>query len=97
MAKEFNLNDLKDLVGMLNLKPSYSLLVKNGKSLIVETWQAEDNPFWKITKIIEFNRENLESLEPKERTKFLNLILEEAVEKEEYEKAAELRDLILEL
>lgn len=97
MAKEFNLNDLKSLIDMLDLKPSYSLLVKNGKSLIVETWQAKDNPFWKITKIIEFNRENLESLDPKERTKFLKSSLEEAVEKEEYEKAAELRDLILEL
>lgn len=97
MAKEFSLDDLKSLVEILHLKPSYSHLLKHGKNLIVETWQAEDNPFWKITRVLDFNKENLESLEPKERTKFLKSMLNDAVEKEDYEQAAQLRDLILEL
>lgn len=96
MAKEFSLKDLKSLVELLHLKPSYSPLFKHGKNLIVETWQAEDNPFWKITRVLEFTKENLESLEPNERTKFLKSMLDDAVEKEDYEQAAQLRDLILE-
>lgn len=97
MAKEFSINDLKSLVELLHLKPSYSYLRKKGKDLIVETWQAEDNPFWKITRVLEFTKENLEGLDTTERTKFLKSMLNDAVEKENYEQAAQLRDLILEL
>lgn len=97
MAKEFNLNDLNALIEMLHLKPSYSLLDRDGKKVILETWQAKDNPFWKITRLIEFSKENLESLQPKARNKFLKSLLDEAVQKEEYEQAAELRDLMLAL
>lgn len=94
MTKELTQEEFSNLVKLFNLTSTYSWISHNDIVLIVETWQSESNPFIKMTKTFEFNEEKLSSIPEKKRSKLLKKMLKEAVEVENYEFAAKLRDLI---
>jgi hypothetical protein len=94
MAKQISIDDFKALVDLYSMRPSYSLLVHEGKKYVVESWKSKSNPFIVLNSTFEFNEDNISKIDGKKRGKFLKSLLEEAVEKEEYEDAAKLRDMM---
>jgi hypothetical protein len=94
MGKQISVDDFKALVDLYKMKPSYSLHVQDGKKYVVESWKSKSNPFIVLNSAFEFNEENISKMEEPKRKKFLNSLLAEAVEKEEYEEAAKLRDMM---
>lgn len=94
MQQEFTLQEFKSLIELYKLKSSYTTLQKDGKNLIVEIWKSKTNPFIVLSRTFELNEKNLDTIEPKKRKKLLQKLLEDAVQIENYEEAAQLRDMI---
>lgn len=82
------------LVKMFNLKSTYSWTADKDKIWIIETWKSDANPFLRMTKTFEFNEEKISTIPDKKRQKLLKRMMEEAVEVENYEFAAKLRDMV---
>lgn len=97
MNKEFSKEDFDAVVKLFNMKPSYQTLDRFGKLYILETWQTGSHALMKMVRMLEFNKQNLALIEPKKRKALLNQMLNDAVECEDYEQAASLRDLIAEI
>jgi excinuclease UvrABC helicase subunit UvrB len=95
MAKEFNLEDFQNMISLFNMKVSHKLVHADGNKFILETWISDINPYLRLTRLIEFNKDNLNNLEPENRKKLLKQMLDDAVEEENYEEAAQIRDMIL--
>ena len=79
------------------LSCDYDTTEINDKRLIVEIWSSKSNPFIRLTRMYEFSLENIKDIELSQKKKLLNKMLSDAVEVENYEFAAELRDVINEL
>lgn len=85
------------IVKEFNLSCDYDTTEINDKRLIVEIWSSKSNPFIRLTRMYEFSLENIKDIELSQKKKLLNKMLSDAVEVENYEFAAELRDVINEL
>lgn len=64
-----------------------------GDRVIEEIWSSSDDLI-KLKRYYELNYENVNYLRPESRKVVYEILLEEALEKEDYEKAAEIRDSI---
>jgi protein-arginine kinase activator protein McsA len=94
MATELTQEQFKTIVKMFDLRATYSWMMHEDKVWIVENWQSETYPFLKMTKTFPFDESKLDTIPDKIRKKILNKMLQEAVEIENYEFAAKLRDII---
>jgi protein-arginine kinase activator protein McsA len=94
MATELTQEQFKSIVKMFNLKATYSWMIHEDKVWIVENWQSESYPLVRMTKTFPFDEEKIAIIPDKKRKKLLNKMLQEAVEIENYEFAAKLRDII---
>lgn len=97
MALEMTNDEFTTLVKMFNLKSTYTWTSSKDKIWIIETWQSEANPFIRMIKTFEFDEEKLAFIPEKKRMKLLEKMMQEAVDVENYEFAAKLRDVIAEL
>lgn len=97
MSAELSKEDFLYIVKEFNLSCEYDITELNDKKLIVEIWSSKSNPFIKLTKMYEFSLQNIKDIEKSEKKKLLNKMLSNAVEVENYEFAATLRDIINEL
>lgn len=73
----------------INIRLDHELADK----VIEEVWMSEDGLI-KMKRFYELNYENINLLRPESRQMVHNLLLDEAIKKEDYEKAAEIRDSI---
>ncbi len=94
MALEMTNDEFTTLVKMFNLKSTYTWTSNEDKIWIIETWQSEANPFIRMTKTFEFDEEKLSLIPEKKRMKLLKKMMQEAVDVENYEFAAKLRDMV---
>jgi hypothetical protein len=88
------MDDFKAIVDLYKMKPTYTLHSQEGRKYVIESWKSKSNPFIVLTSAFEFKAENLSKIDHIVRDKFLKGLLADAVEKEEYEEAAKLRDMI---
>jgi UvrB/uvrC motif len=91
---ELNEEEFLLLIKELNLTCDFSVIDLESKKLIKEDWYSETNPFVRLTRMYPFIDENIQKIPVKQRIKFLKNLLNEAVEVENYEEAARLRDII---
>lgn len=94
MGNQISMEDFKALVDRYKMRPTYSLHVDKGKKYVVESWKSKSNPFIILNSAFEFTPENLSRMDAGKRAKFLKSLLDTAVEREEYEEAAQLRDMM---
>lgn len=94
MDKSISSDEFNSLVEMFGMKPSYTMFEQDDKKYVLESWRSKSNPFIILNTAFEFNEENLGKIESKSRSRFLRQLLDEAVERENYEEAAQLRDMI---
>lgn len=88
------MDDFKAIVDLYKMKPTYTLHVEDGKKYVIESWKSKSNPFVVLTSAFEFKAENLTKMDDKVRSEFLKGLLADAVGKEDYEEAANIRDMI---
>jgi len=91
---ELNEEEFLLLIKELNLICDFSVIDLESKKLIKEDWYSETYPLVRLTRMYPFIDENIQRIPVKQRIKFLKNFLNEAVEVENYEEAARLRDII---
>lgn len=94
MGSKISAEDFKALVDFYKMRPTYTLEVHDGKKYVVESWKSKSVPFIELRSGFEFTPENLSKMAAKKRQRFLKSLLDEAVEREKYEDAAQLRDMM---
>ncbi len=94
MKGELSQEDFFFIVEQFKMSCKYTYEVMEDKKFIVEVWTAKQNSFIQLTRMYEFTPENIEVIESSERKKLLNEMLNDAVDIEDYEEAALLRDMI---
>lgn len=95
MDREIKQEEFNTLIKMFGLKSSYKWISHGEKTFIIECWHSDINPFLIITKTFEFDEDKLSSIPDKKRKDLLEKMLNEAVEIENYEFAAKLRDILV--
>lgn len=90
-------NDFERMVKSFNMNCKWTISENKDKYFILETWVNKDFPLFAITRFFDIDNELFDSIPKEERLKLLQSLLEKHVEVENYEKAAQLRDMILEL
>lgn len=98
-ANEDNLHPLdpkrfKDFIDKYDMKCKYSIAEKNGETVIIEDWSSSKNKMIRVNRIYPFSMEHLDLIQDDARKGVLQELLEMCVSEENYETAAELRDVI---
>lgn len=94
---ELTQDDFISIVNQFGLICKYNFTEIDDKKMIIEEWVSKFNPHIKLNRIYPFIKENYEIIPLKERKKLLKVILNNAVEIENYEEAAKIRDILTEL
>jgi hypothetical protein len=90
-------DDFDQMVKSFNMTCKWTISGNESGEFVLETWFNKEFPLFAITRIFDIDNELFDSIPKEERLKLLQSLLEKHVEVENYEKAAELRDMILEL
>lgn len=89
--------DFEKMVKSFNMTCKRSLSESKGRDYVIETWFNKEFPLFAITRIFDTESELFDSIPKDQKIKLLNSLLEKEVEVENYEKAATLRDKIIEI
>ena len=94
MGNQINKEQFKDLVKAFKMEPTYKLHVDDGKKWVLESWSSKSNPNIQLNSAFEFTVENIRNMRPGARAGFMDGLMRDAIEVEDYEWAAQLRDII---
>jgi len=96
MQKELGLTpeQMQTIIQAFKLKSYYKAIVLDNKILVLETWKSKLSPFIVLNRVLDFNQANIENIQMKKRINLLQDMLNEAVENEYYEQAAQIRDMM---
>lgn len=97
MTGELSKEDFLYIVKEFNLSCDYSVSRVDDKNVIVEMWSSKRNPFIRLTRMYDFSLDNIKDIEPEKKKELLSNMLQDAVDVEDYEFAAKLRDIINQL
>ena len=87
-------NKFKEFIDKYDMKCKYEITERNGEIVIVEEWSSVKNQMIRVNRIYPFSMNHLDLIELGSRKVILQDLLERCVSEENYETAAELRDVI---
>jgi len=94
ILNDLTFNKFMMMVDRYNMTCEYTIEEKSGYIVIVENWSSEINKNIKLNRIYPFSVSHIDLIDEPSRKDILERILDKYVENENYEEAAEIRDII---
>ena len=90
----FGIDKFKFMVDKYEMTCKYAVGEKLGQTIIIEDWTSDIDKSIKLNRIYPFSMSHIELIDVEFRREVLEQVLEKCVTDENYEAAAELRDII---
>ena len=94
---DISLKSFNEIVERYNMYPTYEIFREDSKIMINEVWTSDVTPAITATRIYEFDTFFVDLIPIEIRKNLLNDVLQISLVDENYELAAEIRDLLLTL